>query len=678
MTDGPSSTDPSRRLDSWKDIAAYLKRDVSTVQRWEKREGMPVHRHLHDKIGSVFAFTGELDEWARGRRIRPEPAVTERPIEPAVEPSSEPAFEPAEPAPGRWLLVVASVAFVALVAGGMIWLSTRDRPAEDNPLTSARFVRLTDFEGVEEAAAISPDGRFVAFLSNRGGAVDVWVTQIGTGQFQNLTRGKLRELVNPDIRMLGFSPDGALTLFWMRRPRGSGAPDISIWAVPTLGGEPRIYLDGAAELAWSNDGKRLVYHTPAAGDPMFIRDGAAGTERKLFTGTAGLHNHYPVWSRGNDFVYFVSGHVPDELDVWRIGAQGGGAERLTSHDSRVSHLAFLDERTLAYLATDVDGAGPWLYALDLQRKEARRISSGVERYTSIDASSDARHLVMTVANVRRALWRLPVGDAVANHDSATRVGATIVGGRSPRVGRGFLLYVSSRSDSESIWKLEDGSATELTSLRGARVIGGPAISRDGARVAFAAEERGTTRLYVMSGDGSGLRPLGRLQPRSAPSWSPDGRSLAVAALVDAKPVLALVTVDSGSVSTLAAGFAADPVWSPDGTMIVYSGREVGTTFPLQIVRTDGTAPPQPKITLTRGARRMAFLPDGRSIVVLRGDMVHKDFWAIDLATGAGRRLSSLGREVVIGDFDVSPDGREIVFDREQDDADVVLVERPSR
>ena len=51
------------RLDSWKRIAAYLRRDVSTVQRWERREAMPVHRHLHDRQGSVFAFRSELDRW---------------------------------------------------------------------------------------------------------------------------------------------------------------------------------------------------------------------------------------------------------------------------------------------------------------------------------------------------------------------------------------------------------------------------------------------------------------------------------------------------------------------------------------------------------------------------------------------------------------------------------------
>src|SRR5213076_2262225 len=56
-------------LDSWKEIAAYLERDVTTVQRWEKREGMPVHRHLHDRVGSVYAFRADLDAWARTRNL---------------------------------------------------------------------------------------------------------------------------------------------------------------------------------------------------------------------------------------------------------------------------------------------------------------------------------------------------------------------------------------------------------------------------------------------------------------------------------------------------------------------------------------------------------------------------------------------------------------------------------
>ena len=66
----PPEKASEERLDSWKEIAAYLKRDVTTVQRWEKREGMPVHRHLHDKRGSVYALASELDDWQQGRRLQ--------------------------------------------------------------------------------------------------------------------------------------------------------------------------------------------------------------------------------------------------------------------------------------------------------------------------------------------------------------------------------------------------------------------------------------------------------------------------------------------------------------------------------------------------------------------------------------------------------------------------------
>lgn len=58
-----SSAAPDDRLDSWKEIAAYLKRDIRTVKRWEKTEGMPVHRHQHQRQATVYAYKTELEEW---------------------------------------------------------------------------------------------------------------------------------------------------------------------------------------------------------------------------------------------------------------------------------------------------------------------------------------------------------------------------------------------------------------------------------------------------------------------------------------------------------------------------------------------------------------------------------------------------------------------------------------
>src|SRR5215204_5344600 len=207
---------PEDRLDSWKEIAAYMRRDVKTVQRWEKREGMPVHRHLHDKAGSIYAFRAELDVWAANRRLTtPADAVEPSPGDAAYADSTPGARAIASDGRRKWYFIVAAVATILglAVAASML---VRDREPL-GPLENAKFLRLTDFNGVEHSAAISRDGRLVAFLSDRDGQMDVWVTQVGSGEFHNLTRGAAQGLVNPSVRALDFSPDGTLVTFWTRR-----------------------------------------------------------------------------------------------------------------------------------------------------------------------------------------------------------------------------------------------------------------------------------------------------------------------------------------------------------------------------------------------------------------------------------------------------------------------------
>jgi hypothetical protein len=85
------------QLNSWKEIAAYFSRDVTTVQRWEKREGMPVHRHLHDKMGSVYAFRAELATWARSRNVKGEEEST------AVFAVADPILFPETVAPAHFI-----------------------------------------------------------------------------------------------------------------------------------------------------------------------------------------------------------------------------------------------------------------------------------------------------------------------------------------------------------------------------------------------------------------------------------------------------------------------------------------------------------------------------------------------------------------------------------------------
>ncbi len=645
---------------------------------------MPVHRHLHDKQGSVYAFRSDLDAWAQSRLGRPtaDDGAPEQlsgdPVEgPELTAVAAPSDSPATPRRHRRrpLLAVAAVLAVAALA---TWQQRRD--PSSGVLTNARFLPLTDFPGNEQAAAFSRDGRFVAFLSDRDGRMDVWVTQVGTGKFYNLTQGAETDITNASVRTLGFTPDGTLVTFW-RRVIDTAGTHIGIWAAPVLGGPPRPHLEGVAEADWSPDGKRLVYHTPGPGDPMFVRDTAPSEGRHIFSTSPGRHGHFPVWSPDQAFIYFVhsvEGAVPDRMDIWRIRPTGGTPERITHHDSRVTHPVFLDSRTLAYLASDPDGSGPWLHTLDIRRRVPHRVSFGIESYTSLGVSADGQRLVATVTNRKGALWRLPL-DAPMTEAAARRISLTTGSGTSPRLGAGYLLYVSSKGESDSIWRLQGEVATELWSAPETRIIGAPALARDGLRIAFSTRRNRQTSLHVTNADGTATRIVSSsLELQGAPAWAPDGQSITVAAVVDGAPRLFTVPLDGGAPAVLVKEHSSDAAWSSDGGLVVYSGPDVGTTFPIKAVTPSGTAYPLPALTLTRGARHLAFLPRGRTLAVLRGQMGHKNLWLIDLSTGAERQLTNFGPEFIVRDFDISPDGRELVVEQVQEQSDIVLIERQQR
>jgi Tol biopolymer transport system component len=387
-----------------------LKESVIAVEVFGRK---PDHDPLQDSIVRTEAgrLRGRLAEYYVGEG-KDDAIVIELPkggYTPAFR-LRDPARQPALPNKKiRWRVWLAGAAVAIALAITVIGWTQKTERFWRNPIGEARFQTVTDFDGTEQAAAVSRDGKFVAFLSSRDGPADVWVTQSGSGQFHNLTHGSVPELVNPSVRVLGFSPDGSFVTFWARKPAGQSG-QISIWAVPTLGGQSRPYLEGAAEFDWSQDGSRLAYHTTGSGDPLFVSDGTAPPQGPVFTAPAGQHSHFPLWAPDNGFIYVVYGALPDKLDIWRIKPPGGMPERITHHNGQVSHPVLLNRRTLMYLASEPDGSGPWLYSVDVERRIPHRLTFGPDRYTSLAATSDGKRLVVTRASPKSTLWRTRISD----------------------------------------------------------------------------------------------------------------------------------------------------------------------------------------------------------------------------------------------------------------------------
>ena len=117
-----------------------------------------------------------------------------------------------------------------------------------------------------------------------------------------------------------------------------------------------------------------------------------------------------------------------------------------------------------------------------------------------------------------------------------------------------------------------------------------------------------------------------------------------------------------------------PVWSPEGNLIVYCGAALGRSQSLLAVRPDGTSVSLPDTKVRVDGERYRFLPGGKGLVYMQGQQRRLDFWLLDLASGRTRPLTRLSASAALRTFDITSDGKQIVFDRQRENSDIVLMD----
>ena len=580
----------------------------------------------------------------------------------------------------RWRTALGiAVLVLSLLAALGSWMTWGvSVPPVDSLLTNAQFSLFTNWEGAEEGAEISPDGKLVAFLSDHDGEFDLWVSQVGTGIYHNLT-ADFPPLASSGfiVRKVGFSADSSE--IWFNPGDGK-----QLMLVPWTGGTPRPFLaEGANTPAYSPEGSIVYVYKPNRDDPMYLLD-RTGADARQILGRGVLKNVNPVWSPDGQWIYFARGSEPQdetEMDAWRLRPSGGPPERVTTQHLAINFLAPLDSRRLLYVARAEDRSGPWLWSLDAQTRVSSRLPSGVDQYTSVSASRDGRRIVATVANPSASLWRLQLMDRLAHDNDAEPYPLPVQSGRvlGPRFGGRSLFFLSARGTRDGLWKVEDGRASEVWRGVDGALSEPPAVSPDGRRLAVVVRREGKRHLSIMAADGTNPQALaGSVEidgaaGQGAADWSPDGRRI-VTGGHDAKgQALFIIPVDTGVPVRIREGNWVNPLWSPDGTLIVYAGRSVIGQVELLGIRPDGTPVELPHVMVRPGGYR--FLPDGKGLVYLPR-IPSLDFSLLDFETGKSRQLTRFNNHGALRTFDITRDGKYIVFDRSRQNSNVVLIDLP--
>jgi dipeptidyl aminopeptidase/acylaminoacyl peptidase len=339
-----------------------------------------------------------------------------------------------------------------------------------------------------------------------------------------------------------------------------------------------------------------------------------------------------------------------------------------------------------YTARDPMGDGPWLWALDTETRTSHRVSLGPEQYTSIAASADGRRLVASVARPRAELLTVPILSRLSTVDDVRPYGVPGVRALAPRIRGQALFYLSGQGTGDGLWRLQDKQATEV--WRGSRgaLLEPASVSPDGLQVAVVLRQGGKRTLTLERVDGSQPRAIGEsIDVAGTSDWSPDGQWVVVGGEDGQGPGLFKISVDGDEQVRLTKEEAFDPVWSPAEDLIVYAGARVGGQAPLLAVRPDGRPVERPPVqtfasTITG---RLRFLPpNGRGVVFPKGGRGgQQDFWLLDLTDGKTRQLTEITwptSQGKIGTFDITADGKQIIFDRSSDNSDIVLIDLPQR
>ena len=684
-------------LTNYADVAPKLDRIVSKSLRKNQKERYLTANHLaHDLKQLKRAL--QLDEHLKGALKavpRKEIAVPATSRESGI-PTETIQFQSSRRTSGAqhlaktfspskkfWTVATAGlVIVVGLMFGALKLIRWNRAPAVPPPPFRARdLVRLTNTGRVTDAA-ISPDGRYVAYVAENGGKQSVWLKEV--------TTPNTREIVPPAERQYyggTFSRDSNHVYYIAKEHNNTIGV---LHRVPVGGGDSvKISVDVDGPVSFSPDGKHFVFvRGSSAGERALIIANVDGSnERKLVarTGYDAFSFGGPAWSPDGDRI--ASGAAFNDaggsyLTIVTVKVSNGLVAPLTPQRwKRIGRIAWLEDGSgMVFNAFDQSrGSTSQLWYVSYPNGEAQRITADVQDYDQVTVTHDAARLIARQTQIISSLWIAPNNDANRarqilshNEDDASYYYFRT---RFSWMSDGNIIYTSLVDGIPNIWvtTAQGTDNRQLTSNPNGN--SSPTMTHDGRYIIFVSDRTGFPNIWRMNSDGSNEVQLTKGEDDSWAWCSPDSRWVVYHSGKQGRRTLWRVPIDGGEPEQLTDYPSTCPVVAPDGKWIsAYYRPAIKAPWQLAIIPFDGGAPVKsfdiPSNVLFQSLVR--WTPDGLGLAYIANRDGVSNIWRQPVNGGPARPLTDFKSDQIFW-FDWSPDGNQLGVTRGTVTSDAVLI-----
>ena len=576
----------------------------------------------------------------------------------------------------RRTIRLAMIALGVLLVGGLAawWLLSRQK---QDPPPQVEQERLGIGGNVIEAA-ISLDGKYVAYVNDEGGRQSIWLRQITTG-----TDRQAVTPANTNYKGLSFFPNGDYLSYL--KTEGDSA---DLYQVSTFGGVSRRLAGNVdTPVSFSPDGKQITfvrYTADARATTLIVADANGTNEKALATlkdpqlfSRGGFYSSGPAWSPDGTTIAVPAYSITDKTyrEIILVNVADGRMSTITEGRWNViEKLVWLaDGSGFLMNASEANSSLLQIWLVNRQGGAVQRVTKDPSHYVGLSATKDSR-VVLTIKNERiSSVWvHASASNSSEQLSSSRYLGTT---GITWTADSRFVL-ASNINGLYDIWTMDaDGSNRKQVTFN-ERTNMEPAVSPDGRYIVYASFEGRHPHLWRINTDGTDAKQLTHGGDEDLPRFTPDGKWVVYHSIEESKYSIRKVSIDGGEPVTVVNDMATQPDVSPDGKLVAcFARRPDATVWEIFVVPIEGGSPvatfPLPA-TVEPEWPGLRWIDDGTALIYVSTVQGVSNIWRQALSGGDAKPLTDF-KENRIFFFDWARKDRKLALVRGSDTRDLILV-----